>query len=161
MNELGTLRAEAGRRGVCFERRLDAPVERVWEALTSPDRLSRWLAPGTVEPSVGGEVLLDFGEGGTVTGRVLCWEPPFVLEFEWRFSGETESIVRFELSSDGDGTLLVFDHRALAEAHAAGYSAGWHAHLASLSDYLEGGDGSWDERFGSALPQYQAAAAAL
>lgn len=161
MNELGILRANAGRRSVRFERRFDTPVEIVWEALTSPEELSRWLAPGRIEAAVEGEIRLDFGEGGIVTGRVLSCEPPSLLEFEWRFAGETESIVRFELSRDGEGTYLVLDHRALAEAHAAGYSAGWHAYLAALNDRLEGRDGSWDARFAAVLPQYQAAAAAL
>jgi uncharacterized protein YndB with AHSA1/START domain len=161
VNELGVLRLEGGRRGVRFERTLAAPVDEVWDALTSPERLARWLAPGTVGTGASGTVRLDFGEGGLVAGRVLSWEPPSLLEYEWRFAGETESVVRFELSSTGDETLLVLDHRALAEEHAAGYSAGWEAYLASLSDHLEGGSGSWEERFAAALPRYRESAAAL
>src|SRR5579884_1460001 len=161
MKEHGVLRAEGERRGVRFERRFAAPVDEVWDALTSPDRRARWLAHGRIEDTPGGAVRLDFGEGGLVTGRVLSWEPPSLLEFEWRFAGETESVVRFELFADGDGTRLVLDHRALAEEHAAGYSAGWHAYLAALGDHLEGRQGSWDERFASALPQYRESAAGL
>lgn len=55
----------------------------------------------------------------------------------------------------------MLDHRALAEGHATGYSAGWHAHLASLTDHLEGRTGSWEERFAAALPHYRESAAAL
>jgi uncharacterized protein YndB with AHSA1/START domain len=161
MNERGLLRAEGSRRGVRFERRYAAPLQEVWDALTDPERFGRWLAPGVIELRVDGAVSLDFGEGGLVSGRVLSCEPPSLLEFEWRFPGETESVVRFELVVAGDGTLLVLDHRALAEEHATGYSAGWDAFLASLSDHLEGGDGSWDERFAAALPHYREAAAAL
>lgn len=157
MKELGVLRAEGGRRSVRFERYLAAPVEEVWDALTNPDRLARWLAPGRIE----GDVRFDFGEGGVVTGRVLYSEPPSVLEYEWHFSGEAESVVRFELSAAGEGTQLVLDHRALAAEHATGYSAGWHAHLAALDDHLAGVSGSWDERFAAALPRYREAAAAL
>jgi uncharacterized protein YndB with AHSA1/START domain len=161
MNERGVLRAEGARRGVRFERWFAVPAEELWDALTNPERLARWLAPGSVGSSTGGAVRLDFGEGGIVTGRVLSWEPPSLLEFEWRFPGETESVVRFELSRDGDGTHLMLDHRALGAEHATGYSAGWHAHLAALSDHLEGRNGSWDERFAAALPQYRESAAAL
>jgi uncharacterized protein YndB with AHSA1/START domain len=160
MNEPGVLRAEAGRRGVRFEREFPVPVAELWDVLTSPERLARWLAPGTIG-GPDGPVRLDFGEGGIVTGRVLRWEPPSLLEFEWRFAGETESVVRFELSPTGTGTRLVLDHRALAEGHATGYSAGWHAYLASLSDYLEGREHSWEDRFAAALPQYRESAAAL
>lgn len=161
MNELGVLHAEAGRRGVRFERDFPVPVAELWDALTRPERLAHWLAPGTVGGGPGGAVRLDFGEGGIVTGRVLQWEPPSLLEFEWRFAGETESVVRFELSSSAEGTHLVLDHRGLAEGHATGYSAGWHAHLASLGDHLEGRSGSWDEHFAAALPRYRESAAAL
>ncbi len=161
MNELGVLRLEDDRRGVRFARHLAAPLDEVWDALTDPERRARWLAPGTIDATAGGSVRLDFGEGGLVTGQVLACEPPTLLEFEWRFTGETESVVRLELSPAGDGTLLVLDHRALAEQHAAGYSAGWHAYLASLSDHLDSTDGSWEERFAAALPEYRASAAAL
>ena len=161
MNEPGVLRAEGGRRSVRFERQLGAPVEEVWDALTTPERLSRWLAPGSVGSGVDSEVRLDFGEGGIVTGHVLRWEPPSLLELEWRFTGEAESVVRFELSPSGDGTRLVLDHRALAEEHATGYSAGWDAYLDSLDDHLEGRSGSWEERFAAALPRYRESAAAL
>jgi uncharacterized protein YndB with AHSA1/START domain len=161
MNEPGVLRAEGDRRGVRFERWFAVPAEELWDALTSPERLARWLAPGTVGDGADSTVRLDFGEGGVVTGRVLHWEPPSVLEFEWRFAGETESVVRFELSSSDEGTHLVLDHRALAAEHATGYGAGWEAYLASLSDHLEGRSGSWDERFAAALPRYRESAAAL
>jgi uncharacterized protein YndB with AHSA1/START domain len=161
MNELGVLRNEDGRRGVRFERELAAPPAEVWDALTDPERLARWLAPGSIDSHTAGAVRLDFGEGGLVTGRVLRSEPPSLLEFEWRFAGETESVVRFELAPAGEGTRLVLDHRALAQEHAAGYSAGWDAYLASLADQLEGGSGSWDERFAAALPRYRESAALL
>ena len=161
MNELGVLRAEAGRRSVRFEREFPVPVTELWDALTSPERLARWLAPGTIGGGPDGTVRLDFGEGGIVTGHVLRWEPPSLLEFEWRFARETESVVRFELSSSDEGTHLVLDHRALAVEHAAGYSAGWDAYLASLSDYLEGRDSSWEDRFATTLPKYRESAAAL
>jgi uncharacterized protein YndB with AHSA1/START domain len=162
MNELGVLRANGGgRRGVRFERRFDAPVEELWDALTRPERLARWLAPGSIGSGVESEVRLDFGPGGIVTGRVLRWEPPTVVEYEWRFAGEPESVVRFELSPAGEGTDLVLDHRALAAEHATGYSAGWHAHLASLADHLAGDEGSWEERFAAALPHYRESAGAL
>ena len=161
MKERGVLRAEGGRRGVRFERHFAASLEEVWDALTNPERLARWLAPGSIDGGGDGTVKLDFGEGGLVTGRVLRWEPLSLVEFEWRFAGETESVVRFELSRDGDGTHLVLDHRALGPEHATGYSAGWDAHLAALGDHLEGRQGSWDERFAAALPYYRESAAIL
>lgn len=161
MNRLGMLRLEGERRGVRFERWFATPVDEVWDALTNPERLARWLAPGSIGNDAGDAVRLDFAQGGTVTGRVLRCEPPSLLEFEWRFAGETESVVRLELAATDGGTHLLLDHRALGAGHAAGYSAGWHAYLASLKDEFEGRDGSWDERFAAALPRYRESAAAL
>ena len=72
------------------------------------------------------------------------------------FPGEAESIVRFELSPQEAGTLLVVDHRLLGGDHATGYAAGWHAHLDRLDDLLSGRPGrSWDERFSAVLPHYR------
>jgi hypothetical protein len=53
------------------------------------------------------------------------------------------------------------EHVALGIDHAAGYAAGWHAHLDALRDELEGGSGSWDERFADVLPSYRQAAEQL
>ena len=42
--------------------------------------------------------------------RILCVDDePNVLEYEWRFPGEDDSIVRFELQPQEYGTLLVLD----------------------------------------------------
>ncbi len=159
MSELGALRADEGRRSIRFERRYAAPPDEVWDALIDPERLARWLAPGTIGEH---EVELDFGEGGSVTGRVLRREPPTLLELEWRFPGEDESVVRFELARDGDGTRLVLEHRALDAGRAVGYGAGWHAHLEALRDLLEDRDGgSWDDRFAAVLPAYRNAGSEL
>ena len=85
-----------------------------------------------------------------------------MLEVEWRYEGEDESVLRIELAPRGDGTLLVLDHRLLQSRQAAGYGAGWHAYLDALEDLLDGrAAGSWDERFQARLEDYRTAAAAL
>ena len=151
MTEAGVLRPDGRRLAVRFERTYAAPIDEVWDALTSPERLARWLAPGRIDEVVE----LDFGDGGIVTGKVLQLREPSLLEFEWHFADETESVVRFELSADGEETRVVLDHRALDARHAPGYAAGWHAHLDGLRDEVGGGSGSWDERFRAVLPLYQ------
>ncbi|HEY7208371.1 MAG TPA: SRPBCC family protein [Gaiellaceae bacterium] len=162
MSEPGVLRKDGERRGLRFERFLAAPPDEVWSALTDPERLARWLAPASIELRPGGAVSIDFGEGQAVVGMVLACEPPLLLEYEWRFSGEGESIVRFELSAHGDGTALLLDHRLLGAEQATGYGAGWHAHLDLLGDELTGRSGpGWDERFEQLLPAYRERAAHL
>jgi hypothetical protein len=49
-------------------------------------------------------------------------------------------VVRYELTADGDGTLLRFTHRGLGARNAAGYFGGTHAYLDRLLAYLSGGE---------------------
>ncbi|HKP17566.1 MAG TPA: hypothetical protein VJT84_03740 [Gaiellaceae bacterium] len=75
----------------------DSPAE-VWKALTDPASVARWLAPG-----------FDLQASEVEPGRVL--------ELDWRPPGEVPSVVRFVLTPDGEGTILVLDH-ARIEARA-------------------------------------------
>jgi uncharacterized protein YndB with AHSA1/START domain len=153
----GTVEDDGDRRTVRFVRDLDAPVDDVWDALTDPARLGRWLAPTTIDPRAGGEVHHDFGEGETCHGRILTWDPPRVLEYGWAFTGEPDSVVRFELTPTGTGTRLTLVHRQLGAPHATGYGAGWHAHLDRLAAELAGDVDAidWAERFAAVLPRYR------
>lgn len=164
---LGAYRREGGeRRSVRFEREYEASVEEVWAAVTEPDQLRRWLAIGgaVLEPRVGGrfEVRMTEDDMETAWGAVLAFDPPRLLELEWRYEGEDESVLRIELEPRGDGTLLVLDHRLLQARQAAGYGAGWHAYLDALEDVLDGRTaGSWAQRFQERLEDYRTAAAAV
>ena len=100
-------------------------------------------------------------EKETAWGTVLAFEPPRLLEVEWRYEGEDESILRIELEPRGEATLLVLDHRLLQAGQAPGYGSGWHAYLDALDDLLAGrAVGGWDERFQARLEDYRQAAAA-
>ena len=151
----GTLTRQDDRATVRFERWLDAVIEDVWAALTTPDGLEAWLAPTKVDLRPGGAMDIDFGEDGLAGGIILELEPPNLLEYEWGFPGEPDSILRFELTSRDDGTMLVLEHRLLPTNQSVGYSAGWHAHLDHLDAVVTGREpGSWDERFNELLPIY-------
>ena len=164
MNQ-GQLRAEGDRCGVHFERRYEAAPEEVWSALTEPERLGRWLADvAELNLRVGGRFLLRWREGdGTqeTDGRVLALDPGRLLELDWTYPGEPSSVARFELRPDGDGTILVLDHRGLPPSAIAGYGAGWHSHLDSMEAHLSGGEADWSARFVELGPAYEASARAL
>jgi uncharacterized protein YndB with AHSA1/START domain len=164
MTDMGLYRSDGERRSVRFEREYDASVEEVWAALTEPDRLRGWLAAGgaVLEPWTGGrfEVRMTPGEAETAWGTVLAFAPPRLLEVEWHYEGEDESVLRIELQPRGSRTLLVLDHRRLQSTQAVGYGAGWHAHLDALDDVLGGvSPGSWEHRFQARLGAYRQAAA--
>jgi uncharacterized protein YndB with AHSA1/START domain len=161
----GVLRIDGERRGVRFERRYDASPAEVWSALTEPERLGRWLADAELDLRVGGAYVLRFSdedESQITRGQVLALEPERLLELSWLYPGENDTVVRFELRPDGDGTILVLDHRGLPTKAAPGYGGGWHAHLDSLEAHLgAGGEPDWWGRYQELAPLYEAQEAAL
>lgn len=152
----GELRSDDDRCAVRFQRLYDFTPDELWSALTDQQRLRRWLAEAPrFEGGVGGRVTIAFDDG-TTEGRILTWDEPRVLEYEWRFPGEDESVVRFELQPQEYGTLLVLDHRRLGRTSGAGYAAGWHAHLDALAGAIQ--LEAWQRRFEELLPDYRSQA---
>jgi uncharacterized protein YndB with AHSA1/START domain len=129
---------------IAFERRLPHPVETVWAALAEPDERAAWLGRGKLEHHVGGQVSLQTGPEGqpqlrrVMSGRVLAWDPPRVLEHEWVQPGLDISVVRYELEPDDGGTILRLTHRRSVTPAATGGRAGWHAYLDRLAAHLGG-----------------------
>lgn len=142
---------------VSFERVLEAAIDVVWAMLTTNDGLEKWLAPASVELRLGGVMDIDFGEGGVVGGEIIDLVPGVALEYRWRFTGEPDSVIRFDLEViDDETTKLKLDHRLLPTDQAVGYGAGWHAHLDKLSDILnEREPGNWSDRFTALMPEYE------
>jgi uncharacterized protein YndB with AHSA1/START domain len=161
----GELRVDGTRRAVRFERRYDASPAEVWSALTEPKRLARWLADVELDLRVGGEYVLRFSpndDSQMTRGKVLALEPERLLELTWLYPGEEDTVLRLELRPDGEGTVLVLDHRGLPAEAAAGYGGGWHAHLDSLEAHLgDGGEPDWLGRYQELAPLYAAQEAAL
>jgi uncharacterized protein YndB with AHSA1/START domain len=127
-----------------FERRLPFPIDAVWSAITDPAERGQWFGETSLEPREGG--LIDMVATGPplpperkrMTGRILVWDPPNVLEHEWKQPIVEDGVVRYELTADGDGTLLRFTHRGLGVRNASGFRGGTHAFLDRLEAYLAG-----------------------
>lgn len=135
---------------VRFERLLPGPIERVFDYLTKSEFLATWLASASGDWRKRGEITLavtfsahDDCSDSLCTGTVLDYDPPRLLSYSWREVDETgkerpASIVRFELSEQGDSVRLVLSHRKLAPGEMAGFGAGWDSHLHYLSGRLTG-----------------------
>jgi uncharacterized protein YndB with AHSA1/START domain len=78
--------------------------ERVWEALTTPDQLAAWWAPGDIAPTVGHEFLMDMAGWGNVPCKVLEATPPERLTFTF---GDWTLVWR--LVPEGSGTRLFLE----------------------------------------------------
>jgi uncharacterized protein YndB with AHSA1/START domain len=150
-DDLGTIVDD---RTVRFERVLPAPVARVWWFLSDPEGMRGWLTDGDVEPRAGGRLELRWDGGVVEHGEVTRWEPERVLEYTWNVSGE-RSLVRYELTPHGAGTLLVLTHTLLEPNRLAGYAAGWDSHLAMLIAACEGGSREFRETYELMLPVYR------
>ena len=90
-------------------------------------------------------------------GRILVWDPPYVLEHEWTQAIVEDGVVRYELAPDGDGTLLRFTHRGLGVRNAKSFMPGTHAFLDRLEAYLSATElPVWMARYREVAPGYGA-----
>ena len=126
----GRLHVDGDRAVLNFERRLPFPIEVVWSAITDPAERSSGSArqPSTAAkaaPSTWSRPVHQYPQTcKRMTGRILVWDPPHVLEHEWKQPIVEDGVVRYELTADGDGaTLLRFTHRGLRVRNAAGSAA--------------------------------------
>jgi uncharacterized protein YndB with AHSA1/START domain len=142
MTDYGTMETTAdGRYILRYERRLQHPIEKVWAALTEPDRMEEWWARAEVELAEGGRARLEWLNGDAVAeGRISRLEPPHTIEFDTDIHGR----LLWELQPDGDATRLTLTVTAeLPDDHLASVRAGWHSHLDFLEDALDGRPVDW------------------
>ena len=93
---------------VVLERTYPAPAEDVWDALTSAERIARWLTPITADLQLVGRYQLE----GNAGGEILTCKPPRDLAVTWEFAG-TVTWVDVHLDEDPDGgTRLRLEHLA-------------------------------------------------
>ena len=142
LDDLGTYVRDGDLVTLHYERRYPRPIETVWAALTTPERLADWIGASVVEPRVGGtfNVFADRDEDGQTRGKVITWQPPKLLEFTWHFGDTATSKVRCELKADGPGTTrLIFTHSGIQYPWAGLVLPGWHACFERLAALMASG----------------------
>src|SRR3954447_15980504 len=93
-----------------------APVERVWELITTAEHVGRWFgdAGAEIELRPGGALSLSWREHGTIHGRVEVVEPPRRFAYRWlaAIGSQAEptpgnsTLTEFTLVAEGDGTRV-------------------------------------------------------
>jgi uncharacterized protein YndB with AHSA1/START domain len=137
---LGSLRSVDGTGVMHIEDRFDTDVEDLWSALTDPSRLARWLGEVKGDLRLGGELQARFFDGWEGSGRVdVCESPRHLLILTSDEPGKPyEHPIEATLTTDGDGTILVWEERGIPLDHLAAYGAGIQIHVEDLADYLAG-----------------------
>ncbi|MFF2483045.1 SRPBCC domain-containing protein [Paenibacillus sp. NPDC058071] len=62
---------------------LNAPIQKVWNAVATAEGISAWFMPNNFEPVVGHEFHLEAGPFGKSPCKVTVIDPPNRLSFSW------------------------------------------------------------------------------
>jgi len=144
--EVDSRRTAAGDgRTIRLRRTFDAPIDEVWDALTSPARISRWFLPISGDFRVGGRYQLE----GNAGGEILDCDRPRRLKVTWVY-GEpaspadvSELEIRLAAAADA-ATTLELEHTAIvpddrwAMYGPGAVGVGWDGGLLGLSFHLRG-----------------------
>lgn len=123
---------------------LNAPIEKVWEAVTTAKGIATWWMPSTFEPVLGFEFVLHAGPHGDSPCKVTELNPPYKIGFDW----DKDWHLTFELREvDGGKTEFTLVHSGWDgnKTIATGQS---HAVIRGIMD------GGWEKIVTEKLPSY-------
>lgn len=104
-----------------------APPSKVYESLIQSAEHSRFTGSEAVLSAEDGGAFSCYG--GQILGRQIELVPGQRIVQAWRvaaWDAGVYSLVRIELSAEGEGTQLVLEHSGVAEAFREHIDAGWH-----------------------------------
>jgi uncharacterized protein YndB with AHSA1/START domain len=134
-----SFRSQEGGTEIRIGRHFPHPAKKLWEMLTEPSCLVQWLAPGKIEPRIGGFAKLDFVDSGIVIDSAVTeFAPLKTLAYSWSGPGEPARPLCFILEPASEGTRLVLTLRVPKGEDTARAAAGFEAHFEMLAAALEG-----------------------
>ncbi|MEM7700991.1 MAG: SRPBCC family protein [Pseudomonadota bacterium] len=142
---------------LAFDRRFDAPIEKVWQFLVDAEKRKLWFCGGSTCKAAGEDIVFEFDhrrlsesappekyaseEVVTHYGKILEYDPPNRLAFTWFESAEAQSsTVEIDLKSNSDGsTQLALVHTGVeGREMMLGVLAGWHGHFDLMAETISG-----------------------
>jgi uncharacterized protein YndB with AHSA1/START domain len=126
---------------------INAPAEKVYEAITTPAGVSGWwTSDNRIADAVGGYAEFTFGDRYHNKMRILALEPGRRVEWEC-LEGDPEWVgttFAFDLEPVEGGTRLRFAHNGWREESDffANCSFHWGFYMQSLKDFCEKGRGT-------------------
>ena len=152
---MATSKASPNADEIVSEILISAPAERVFQALTDPAQVVRWWGQTGLyrctefqsDLRVGGK-WRSTGTGAEgrafeAKGEYLQIDPPKLLVHTWiaSWTGDVQTVVRWELEASAQGTLVRIRHTGLAAHPELGQSySGWPRLLGWLQALLEWGE---------------------
>lgn len=97
---------------------IDAPIERVFAAISTPEGLDQWWTQSSIGvPEIGQRYQLNFTTDYQWAGVVVACDPPrsFAIELTDASADWVGTVVEFGLRPDGSSTILDFTHRGWPE----------------------------------------------
>ncbi|WP_354570175.1 SRPBCC domain-containing protein [Glaciihabitans sp. UYNi722] len=136
--------------------RINAPIEKVWSAVTEPTHISQWFGQAAFDGSgVGTRGTLTWEGRDPVPLRIEQMDAPRLISYRW---GNNEALARlpeevdeqnstvftFTLETIADGTQLTvietgFENTSDPVANLESHRDGWNAELDKLVAMLESG----------------------
>lgn len=140
---------------------INAPIEKVWKALTDAEELTRWFPlDAKVTPGKGGTIYVSWGPPYEGTNEIFIWEENRRLKLadKWSEHSHGEEVqeiesgrpaqvaMDFQLEKAGNKTILRVVHSGFGmsgdwEDEFDATNRGWKFELNSLKHYLENHEG--------------------
>ena len=147
-NELGTIAGHGSVRRVEVRRVVNAPIEKVWSALTDPAELRQWWECDVLDAREGGRIKLGVGVDGDdcegtgpdQDGTIKVFMPPHIFEFTWNDDYDDPGLVRFDLVEFANNTTQVTLVQTLSSTDLLAAAAGWHEIVERLGVCLDSGE---------------------
>lgn len=136
--------------------RIDAPIDKVWSAVTEPAHISKWFGKTVLDGAgVGARGTMTFPDYGTVPLRIEAIDEPRLIAYRWGnddalgrpaddIDPEHSTVFTFTLEAVPGGTQLTvvetgFETTSDPSANLESHRQGWDSELDKLIALFEGG----------------------
>jgi uncharacterized protein YndB with AHSA1/START domain len=113
-----------------------APVDRVWNLVSTSEGLSGWFVDATVVPGPEGRVTLRFAPGAEGTVPILAWDPPHRLRFGTP-EGAPGRVHEITVTPTAQGSRVELRDEGVNDAEKEATAAGWTGYLGKLRALAE------------------------
>ena len=122
-----------------------APIERVWDIVTTPEHMGRWFGDAGAERD-GDVIKMRWEQYGEAELRIVRDEAPSAFAYRWdaNVAGIGDTLVEFTLASEGDRTRVTVVESGWTQLRTdateqtrlrEGNERGWTAELGDLEQY--------------------------